>query len=376
MAQHFKLISDTPQRLEFKSGGVKWLALIFGLVGLPILCVGLYSLLFPGEGVEEAGTALILTGFGLSFSSVISLAFMKDNNPSHIVFDHENGGVEVKNSKSSAWIPYTEIKEFGVSIFTTSSSSGSTRTSNTNYQVYWQKHDGGRWDLAHYSRRDKAERLKEKLEKEIDITKKSSREFAPTLPLSIHKKILRGHDTFEWSNGAEGSIFLGLGVVIGFLLIGIGWIQNTQAYEDESGIGGWLFTLFAGGILITMVFGMISGVTTKNAIRITNNNLEMLKIKGGRDKVLKEIPLSEIRSIYFDLDKTHGGNMLKIATQEDHERIMSVSQRGMSLQSVGDLIALARDQKVIKINLSAIDRLHFEYVLQETIKSKGGYEVL
>ena len=90
MAQHFKLIADTPERLEFKSGGIKWLALIFGVVGLPFLCFGLFSLLFPTEGIGEKGMELIVTGFGLAFSSVIFLAFMKNTNPSHIIFVSDN----------------------------------------------------------------------------------------------------------------------------------------------------------------------------------------------------------------------------------------------------------------------------------------------
>lgn len=381
MSQHYKLVEDSPHQLVFKDADLTWLMVLSTIVGIPMLLGGvIYAVCAYVEG-SPIGIPLIMLGFGLAVVSILFLFTMHNENPKYIIFDNEKGRIELKGREKDeeAWIPYEDVLGFGIREWMTSSSSGSTRPSNVNYQVYWQKKDGGRWDLAYFSKPEDAEELYWLLNDFVDLDKVSAQHFVPQLPYQVHYEVGSEMDSDKellyWRNPIENSLLTGTFAAAGFVLTGIGWMQTSIEKQESIWLGA-LFVGLASLFLVLFLYTIFTTLTTKYSLSIGKEKL-CLSEEGWNGKVVqKEIALCDITSIHFGLNRDVGGTKLEIASVNRCPRLMHEEEpEGPVLEAVGTLIEV-KDRTCIKVVLSVIERVHFEALIQDVIAKKGGYEVL
>jgi len=323
----------------------------------------------------------IYLGLGILFGSgAILIKMTSEDNPHEIVFDNKNASVivtqEQKGSVKKAEIPYQDILGFDYRAESTSdSSSSSTSGSYNNYVVFWRKKDGGIWDITSFNKADKAVNLINELQELIDLSLKGDTSFTPKMPDGVILQSADGRVSIQWKNEFSYKSFLFLVIVGAFATIIHGAMGDEATYTSFH-----FMHIFLGVMLIITSIGLSNII--KNAmysyyLEISSETLTFSHISRNKKKVVKEIPLSEIRAVGFDFKDQIGGSSITIMDQAQYEMTQKTISGDIKLSDLGAMVKTTFGTLQLNIDhLDIVDKINLEAALQIIINEKGGNVVV
>lgn len=345
---------------------------IFFLVGLLGLTYAGYDAWdgYVDEGLEPiqfliAGAA----GMFLAFSGLASretrdqlkqLRF--DNKKAQLILSLD------ENFKHTAVIPYQQLKEFKFRW----KGSSSTSDNQGRFVVLLVLKDMQVWYLDEFTTQAKAEAHVEYLRKMVELSKVGE-VVVPAAPASVRVERVGSSAVLWWRNDLRiGFAYAGLmfasACVIIFALTGL---------DDVSmNLIRWIGGVVA-GLLLLVILLMVSRWNEQCRVEIGNGKLNYSRMRNGKLKSIRDIPVAQIRSVGVNYENQSGGSGLIIADESvvNIYREMEGGKLGIS-----DLFRVIRTMgKAFTIpagGLNMVDRVRLSEMLQMLIQANGGKEIL
>lgn len=377
MAVQYKLKEHNSEKLVFKAGNSLWVFIvIFGLAGGIPLAFSLLS--FAVDGIMAPNNLepqIFLLGAGLIFFTAALLMFVsRFAYPRYFIFNHSKGALQIKHKnideEVATEIPYTSIQGFGFrKKVSTSSNSNGSRSKSVSYIVSILKKDGSNWDLFSFSNESKALKLKETLERQVDLSTPISNPIPPKVPENVQLVQSGGDISFLWRNKISIVYILVLFILAGFGTIGYG-IYLTEGANVA-------FFVVSGIVLIIsslMLYKIYTNLTTDYKLTITSDELKIME----NEKIKKQIPLMNIASIRFDFGDNMSGSQIKILNHEQFDYIREkMDTKQFDISDISGLISFAKESINLEMDgLDMIGKIQMEQMLERIILEKGGVSVL
>jgi len=386
----FQYTIESPLKIRFTrlKGGCGRAAFI--IIGAIFTLVGAGLIAF-GDGIEMPfGLIRFIVpifGIGAIYVGIIYPQVLSKTTPDEIIFDNENGRVQINQKASdikTAFIYYDEIEDFIMKTKKqeTSSSSNTTTTSRTRYtyHVYLSKADGGQWELLKFGNQDAALLEIEKLKKLINLTQKPQR-ITETVQQSKKFNLVSdyAYSELSWRNP------LGFGPLVLFLFSGlfitIGYIITSSGFIGEDfPVFGYFVAGFIGLVFLFVVIGnavkMIKNAFTNYAVKVSSDTLEYIE-RDNAARVKKSVLFlaQDIHAISFTFDTDETLRKIFIYThqqfieQKSMKPSFSLTYIKTMYQFYSSLLSLDLQ------DLTAVEALYIENFLQQQLRDRAHVKI-
>lgn|GEM_PF-3280622 len=387
----FKIAIAEPNRIVFtrrSSGCGRFLFLFAGFV---FIVTGIALLIY----VDDAGMPLsvmqyLFPVFGLIavFAGIQLPALERRNTPDEIIFDNENGRVQIDQQMSDikrGYIYYDEIEDFRFKVKRTksnsSSRSGTSTRSSYSYHVYLQKKDGGEWELLRRNSEGDAVAEVEKLRGMVTLN---------AIPRRVEPD-MRGSQKFtisDYGNKAEihwrnrigyGPVFM-IGFCAIFLTIAYAIFQMSREVDGGISVFFYLVGGFIGIIFIFVIGGnilkMIKNSRTVYAVSVSSSTLDYLERDlAGRINKSIQFPMSDLHAISFSFDTDQTMRKIFIYTHDQFRKKQTLTP-SLSLTFIKEMYEFYKSLVSLELqDLTAVEALAVETYLQQRIRDIGNTTV-
>lgn len=353
---------------------------IIGVVAGVVILAGLLNLLpflkLPVTGEAEAptinlGYSLGLLSFGCFFLILIiqSYADFRRQKLPKLTFDSNEGALFLADDEKATAIPYTDLLGFDV----VHTSTGYT----DQWDVFLMKKDGARWPILKFTKEKSVNKAIEQLEKVFNpdslIDNKEPIEEVPKIEIEEREEKL-GLKWKDINNPLKG---VPLGITIGYLvLVGVFAPHYYTSPEQPA------FTSFVLPIAILLILGLsfsdLISLFGSSHLSISKDHISTYKLIFGKSFFKKSIKADRFASLTVELHPEMSP-VIFYSINQYKQQIKAVEKRELK-----DKVQYLNSSKVTSIsdtiklrlpNLSVIEKIQLEYLLQEKIKEKFNVEL-
>lgn len=347
--------------LEFtyknKSGGLLFSIIIVPFLTLLGLCGGVFLLISLVNLITEGNilSAMVWAIPGILFISIVFLIYFhvqdeRKNGIAKAYFDETNKRYCVGTLKNDlGFIPYSEIAKFNYREETVQGDESST----TYHIVYFEKKDGAWWDIESCKNKQDALALLNKLEREVDLNAPEAFDLSdPAIKTdNFSFEETNSKYIFKWKDRVRFSSKLA-GLIAVFSFIGtFGVILKTIEPPFFVYI---IFSIVALPIFGVSVYFSFKSFTNPKEFEMVIDSFKVIQygIKGSAKKIIREIPVSEIKYTQHSFNMINKdffrGTEIVVLNEEFAKKLEDYKTGKLSLSDIFSAI-----KSIIKITSTA-----------------------
>ena len=355
------------------------------IVSAAFFCIGLAGTFLTDSGTFHRSFFIV---FAVVAGVLLPMGFIIPRlrarfEPDAIIFDNENGRVEIVQDKAGtqrAFIRYEEIARFGIREEKQSASGSTTVSSRSSYRfvVHFLKKNGGTWDLLDTMDQSAAQRLFETLRESVKL-EKPSRPARTELSEKLQPGEPGGESSLRWSNPAFGPlvVFLCIAGLIGFVL-SFFWSTVTGMFGDKPDVFFMVVLGFIGFVFVLVIAGnlwkLIRDARTRYGIAVGPRGFRYFEESpSGKLRKERAYKLEEIRGVVFHFLHNKRDSSVYILREEEFEMHRKMQEGAVSFSDALKMLRASLNELRLPLGaFNCTERLQIENWIREKIAKRTG----
>jgi len=338
-----------------------FLVALFLLVGAPMGFAG--ALLFLAG--SERYAPFFFAGMGALFLGGGYMLAVKIRMPETMVFDNGRGILTireaVKDGAAEAVIPYGDISGF--------TAQGDPGSRGKRYSVVMTKRDGAFWSVYTDSSYDRAAAFRKTLNENVRLMDYAATEAPQREParFAVTRDSLSTSISWRDRHPVSGSLFVLVIVgAMGMILFGAWpWITSIVAYA--------VAVVFISVIGVLVLYNTVYSIGKIRSVTVSGAGLLYAETGGPVPGRSFSVPLTDIAAVTFNFSVSQNDSVIYIVRKHEKAYFDAYSRQALS---PGDIMktlkAMMKMKRINAMDLSTVEKMDLEYLIQNAVAERGG----